>query len=496
MGKLRSVTNGSGVASMARNLGYLLGGRAIYFLTRAIYVVILARVMGPQIYGLINYGMAWYLLFLPLTRLGLEMVLSREVGQDRIVGDRTAAVTLTLRIVSVVVVSVVYIVLSAWIEDDPATRLMVLVFSFALIGRSLALWTENVYTSYEINQYTFRQQAIFRPLEVVLCLLVIVIRQEALLVVVVHGLVWCLEAVYGLIIIRRHVFKLRLDSNLVALKRIFLQGVPLGVSMLLISLPSQGPLIFFRHIASAGESLGQLALAMQTFILLSYLPLAIGSVALPVLSRSAAREDGKDRVYAETMLRFSLLLGGVLAIAGTAFGPWATVQIFGVRYAQAGSLIGPALWLMIPWSAGHALMGVLMADKRDVAVFISALAGAVFFTLAISPAVLRYDAAGAIGAAAGAMSLTAFFLINALQNRQALDLRLSLWKPSLAVFSAVFVFYALISTGPLSALVGAYVMLAAVCWKTGCLTSQDMALVKQMFSRSFGGTLFPFSKSD
>ena len=166
----------------------------MYFVTRFLYAVILARVFGPQVYGMINYGIAWYLLFLTLTRMGLEVVLSRDVGQNRQEGDRTAAITLTLQIASITLATAAYFILSWFIEDDPASRLMVFIFAFALIGRSLALWTDNVYTAYEVNQYSFRQKSIFRPLEVVLGLLVVIVWREALLVVVIHGLVWCLEA--------------------------------------------------------------------------------------------------------------------------------------------------------------------------------------------------------------------------------------------------------------------------------------------------------------
>ena len=61
MPSLKPVIEGSGVASLARNLTYLLAGRGVYFITRFIYVVILARVLGPKVYGMINYGIAWYL---------------------------------------------------------------------------------------------------------------------------------------------------------------------------------------------------------------------------------------------------------------------------------------------------------------------------------------------------------------------------------------------------------------------------------------------------
>ena len=453
----------------------------MYFVTRSLYAVILARVFGPQVYGMINYGIAWYLLFLPLTKMGLDVVLSRDVGQNRGEGDQTAAITLTLQIVSVTLATVAYCILSWFIEDDPPLRLMVFVFAFALIGRSLALWTENVYTAYEVNEYSFRQQSIFRPLEIALGLVAVIIWREALLVVVIHGLVWCLEALYGLTVIRRRLFSLRLDRNFPDLRRIFLQGFPLGMAMLLMALPYQGPLIFFRHFTSHGDTLGQLALAMQVFFMFFHIPLALGSVSLPILSRAAAREDLKDRVFAETVLRFSLFFGTALSLLGAALGPWLTVQIFGKSYTQAGTLVGPVLLLMIPWSAGHALMRVLIARKLDFPVLICALIGAAFFSLTISEAVLRYDAIGAIGSAGTAMVLTMLSLIFFLRGHLALDLRASLIKPGLMALSSIGVFYALHAVYPLLSLLGALVTQAVGCYLFACLTPQDMAWLSHSF---------------
>jgi O-antigen/teichoic acid export membrane protein len=479
--KTTQIIDGKGVASLARNLTYLLAGRGVYFITRFIYVVILARVLGPKAYGMINYGIAWYLLFLPLTSMGLAVVLSRDVGKDRQQGNHTAALTLTLRIVSIIMATAAYLILSFSIESDPASRLLVCVFTFALIGRSLAVWTENVYTAYEVNQYSFRQQSIFRSLEVVLGLLVLIVWQEALPVVMIHGLVWCLEAVYGLTMIHHRVFPLRLEMNFADLSRIFLQGVPLGIAMLLMALPNQGPLIFFRHIASASNSLGQLALAMQAFIILSYIPFALGSVVLPALSRSVDKEDGKDRLFVETALRFSLLSGTVLILLGTAFGPRLTVQIFGDRYAQAGALIGPVLWLMIPWAANQTLTGVLIAGKQDRSVLFCSLMGALFFLLIISKAVWMYYAVGAIWAATAAMSMTTVCLIIAVHKQMKLDLCSSLIKPGLAFLLSTVTYYVLCFISPVTALVGAFITMLAISYWFQCLTPQDKAWCRQLY---------------
>ena len=473
---------GSGGASIARNLKYLLCGQGVYFTTRFLYIVIMARVLGPQAYGMISYGIAWYVLFLPLTRMGMEVVLSRDVGKDRKEGDHTATVTLALQIVSIIVVTIAYIIISILCESDPASRLMVLVFAFALIGRSLALWTGSVYIAYECNQYSFRQQTIFRSLEVILGLAVIFIWREALPVVAIHGLVWCLEAIYGLTIVNRHVLPLKFKAKLADINHVFMQGFPLGASLLLMTLTSQGPLIFFRHMVFSSDILGQLALAMQAFLTLSNLPLALGSVSLPVLSRSAYRKDGKDQVYAETIIRFSILLGVLIALLGTAFGPWLIIKVFGVRYARAGALIGPVLWLIIPFTARQALTGVLVAGKKDFKIFLGAFLGAVFFVTIISEAVWKYNAVGAIISSAAAMSLTVFCFIFLLRRDMAIDMRLALLKPGLAAVSAIVVFYVFSFVGPIVSIGGSLVVLSAMCYWLKCLTSQDITWLRHSFS--------------
>lgn len=475
------VIEGRGVASIVRNLTNLLGGRGVYFMTRFLYAVILARAFVPHVYGMINYGIAWYLLFFPLNRMGLEGVLSRDVGQNRNEGDQTAAITFTLRIASIILTTAAYVILSFVTEDDPTLRLMLFVFAFALIGRSLASWTENVYTAYEVNQYSFRQQSIFRPLEVVLGFLVVIVWREALLVVVIHGLVWCLEAIYGLIVIHRRLFCLRLNKNYSDLHRIFLQGLPLGIAMLLMALPYQGPLIFFRHFASHGDTLGQLALAMNVFFMLSHIPLALSIVSLPILSRSAAREDGKDRVFAETTLRLSLFFGTVMTLFGAALGPWLTVQIFGERYTQAGTLVGPSLLLMIPFASGQALLRVLIARKLDFQVLLCALIGTAFFSLTISEAVSRYDVLGAIGSAGAGMVLTMLSLLFFSRAHLAIDLHASLIKPGLTALSAIVIFYALHTICPKLALLLALVTQAVGCYLFACLTPQDMVGFSHFF---------------
>jgi O-antigen/teichoic acid export membrane protein len=49
---------------------------------RLAYVFVLARLLGPELYGMLAYCNAWYLSLLPLSGLGLGAYLAVHVGKE------------------------------------------------------------------------------------------------------------------------------------------------------------------------------------------------------------------------------------------------------------------------------------------------------------------------------------------------------------------------------------------------------------------------------
>ncbi|MCK5360124.1 MAG: oligosaccharide flippase family protein, partial [Gammaproteobacteria bacterium] len=72
-----------GIRSILANTAYLSFARSLTGIVRIVYAVLLARYLGAEAYGFFNYGLSWYLIFIPLAALGLDSVLIREIGRDR-----------------------------------------------------------------------------------------------------------------------------------------------------------------------------------------------------------------------------------------------------------------------------------------------------------------------------------------------------------------------------------------------------------------------------
>ena len=115
-----------GLKSILKNASFLLGGRLITIISRGIYAIVLARTLGPEIYGLFNYAMSWYLVFLPLVVLGLEEYLSREIGKNRQKGERIVSTSYSLRLILMFSVAIICAITGWFVEDNENIKILLL----------------------------------------------------------------------------------------------------------------------------------------------------------------------------------------------------------------------------------------------------------------------------------------------------------------------------------------------------------------------------------
>lgn len=473
----------SGIKSIAVNAGYLTAARVLPQVLRIFYVIVLARYLGPEIYGLLAYGQSWYMAFFPMTVLGLGVVLIREVGRDRGRGAAVVEQTLAVRIVLSIAAAVVCGFIGWTLDDDPTARRLLLVFSLALAGRGLATWAENVFSAYEVSRHTLRQEAVFRPLEVALGLLVLALGGGAIAVAGVHAAVWWAQAARGWLIVRASVVPARPRCGWDRVAPLLAQGLPLFVSALFFTWLLQGPLVLFRHIADNEHDLGQLALAMQAFFALCAVPWSISLSALPVLSRATVRQDGKDVLFASAMARIAILFGALAGLSAMALGPWLVDSLFGGRYVLAGRLLGPALWLLVPMAAGTAAAQVLVAQGRLISQALCAIAGAGVMTALMFALKATMGPGGALVAAGAGLSIWALSLIAALAHGSALKLGHSVLRPGTAALLALAVYLGLMLLGAATwqAFVAALVALASVAAALRVVAPDEVAALLAAF---------------
>jgi O-antigen/teichoic acid export membrane protein len=108
--------------SIGRNAGHLLAARLLARGLRIVYLLALARLLGPELFALLSYAQFWQLLFFTLVIFGTGRLLSRDIGRDPAGVSALLATTLTLRLLLGLVIAPVVALAGWWLAPDPAAR--------------------------------------------------------------------------------------------------------------------------------------------------------------------------------------------------------------------------------------------------------------------------------------------------------------------------------------------------------------------------------------
>lgn len=467
----------SGLRSIARNTGQMTSARIIGPLVQAGYVFVIASYLGPELFGLLSYSRSWYLALLPLAVFGLGPILSREIGADRGRAPEIIARTLALRILTTLFAALVCVAIAYQVETDPTVLTLIGIFSLALAARSLSILAEQVFVAFESAGYMVRQEVLFRPFEAGIGSTIVLLGGGVLGVALVHAAIWCLQACRGLYLVRARFVPLRLDWSWGPLATLLRHGFMIGLAGFCTLWLLNGQLVLYRHAGASEYALGQFALAIQLLSLAVALPMSVGTAAMPVLSRSIARGDRKDSLFVDTMCRVVLFLGTVVAISGSASGPWFAETIFGSEFTAAGELLGPVLWLLVPFTIGQAAQTVLFAKNQLRTTALCAGAGALVLTASMIPLASSFDAIGAVLAAGLGMITWASASLAAIARLQGLVLSRTVVRPFGAVACAVAAYWLLMTFDSWLAWLGSMVTLFGASIILGVLSPMERSAV-------------------
>jgi O-antigen/teichoic acid export membrane protein len=391
------------------NTGLILGSRSLIIVSRGIYAIVLARMLGPEIYGLYNYGLSWYLAFMPLAFWGIGFILSREIGKNRNLTDQCARIVVslfTMRVATSFIAALACLVVGLLIEDDRNGEFLVACFALALLGRSLAIWCSEVFVAHEKAELTFKLQSACRLLEVALGIALLYLGYGLVAIVALHVCSWWLEAVLGFIVVRSR-FAESLPALSSAGNAAFVrQGLPLALMDICSTWFMVGPVVVYRHMSSDAASLGELTFSLQIFFMLVTVIAAFSIAVLPLMSRLGAEQAGLDFKLSFISYKLGLMFSSLFTILGTALAVPLTALLLTGEYKETSSLIAVALWLSIPIAGSAPLQQRLIAAGRDGPVLYTNAAGVVLMTVLIPFLIRDFAALGAIISAGAGLLLT------------------------------------------------------------------------------------------
>ena len=406
-----------GLASIARNGTFLIGGEWIEAILRALYALLIARWLGPYEYGVWSYALAASGFAITLSMLGTDLLLPTRVGKDGDGARNFLHTSLAVRIGILILLAAGLAVYAYAGESGTFERFALLLLVPAVLARGSGLWFRTLAVGLERVGPVMRWAVAIRLAEVAVGSAILMASMDVLALLALHSLTWLVE-----LVVLRRVTRSMIDVRAVIdrgeLSAVLGKGAIAGLAVSLASFLFAGPVIMLRHLIEDLTVVGQFGLAMQLAMFAVMAVQGALGASQAVLSRAHAGEDTRVRHFGTIVLVTCLLSAVPLYLAALWLGPPVIDLLTGGDYAQAGALLPACLVLALVAVAPNGYWQVLVLRGRfSIGVGAGIAAVAAFLGLA-EPAVDNFGATGiAYAAIAGSVMRAAILGIAATVSR-------------------------------------------------------------------------------
>ena len=298
--------------------------------------IILARVLGPDKYGIFTALVIIPMIVVSLTHLGIRGSAVFHVGKGKYDKNELASTVVLLLIIA----SVLGMIISAvtyWVYDEPNfTMLMIGLVLLVIPGRLAIIYIGGIFLGNDEINKANRMNWITNAINLALISLLVWGLGYAIVGAIIAFMVsGSIVALYGLYLLRQS-FMIRLKIHKDIIRSLLKLGLLFSVTFFIIQLNYRLDILFIEKLKDATE-VGLYSLGVSIAEQLWQLPLAISIV---VFSRTANAEDQSEMTSMTTaLLRLSFLFSIIVAVSLYFLVPYVIPWVFGDEYIPSIRII-------------------------------------------------------------------------------------------------------------------------------------------------------------
>ena len=320
------------------NLFWATLGKVVTLLGSLFVGIIVARYLGPEDYGLMNYVISYVMLFQIISVFGLDGIEIRELSKGQFSRNSIIGTALTIRIVLSIIVIAATIITSLLFETDEYTTMLVALYSLSIIANSFNV-IRNFFTAMMKNKYVVLSE-ISRT---ILCILVklfllyinasliwFIIATSLDVFILAAGYAKCYSDFFGKI--KEWTFDKTLCRFLVR------ESWPLMLTSAAVVLYQKIDQVFIGQMINK-ESVGFFAVASRFVDILIYLPFILSDTISPVLVRKRNISESVYRENAQLFMNCTFWLSLFAAVVLCFLAKYLVPVLFGESYNPSVAIL-------------------------------------------------------------------------------------------------------------------------------------------------------------
>ena len=394
------IKHSKGLQDILTNTGWLFADKFVRMGIGMFVGIWVARYLGPEQFGLLNYATAFVALFGVVASLGLSSIVVRDLVKEPGNANSILGTAFILQFLAGILAYILVLTtIIIFQPDDDSVRLIVMVLGFILLFKASEVakyWFE----SQVMSKYTvWVENSIFLLMSIIQ---VILILSHAPLM----GFVWVTVA-GGLLVSIGYLWVYSWQAGVIAswrfdynrAKLLLKDSWPLLLSGMAIMVYMRIDQIMLGQMLGNG-AVGIYSAAVRISEVWYFIPMAIAASVFPSVIKLKKESENNYIDHFQRLFNLMVMLGVAVAIPVSFFSDWIITLLFGPDYIKAGTVLIIHIWSGIFVSLGVTSGMWLVNENLQKLALYRTLAGAVVnivLNLYLIPSM------GVVGAAVGTL---------------------------------------------------------------------------------------------
>lgn len=321
------------------------------------------RVLGPANYGIVTFGLAVGLVLAPVTDLGMQLIVTREIARDERTAPRLAGAGLTLKLI--LALCAVGVLLPVSLLRPADAILATFLLGLAVIAASFAEYFGYMFRGLQRVELDAALTLLLRLLVFAFGFTALLLRVTVNSVAMAYWLGGTLAAVLGYLWLRRRFFTPLLKAKRSEMLALLRQALPLG-GAILFSIAYTRTSIFLLDALKTTTAVGEYGVALRLTEPLAMIPAATMAAVFPALTYVLAHQGyAATRVLRLKTIGWLAFAGSSIALAGWLLGPLVIHFLYGDQYAGSTPVVQILALATLPTFINYALTHFLVAARQQ-----------------------------------------------------------------------------------------------------------------------------------
>lgn len=323
---------------IVRNLFWSVLGKVVTLIGGLFVGILIARYLGPEQYGLMNYVISYVFLFQVFSAFGLDSIEVREEAKHDVPYEKTIGTAFGIRLFFAVITVILCIATTLLFEADTETIIFIALYSTSIICNTFAV-IRNYFLAIVQNEYVVKAE-ISRTLIGIVIKVVLLWTHQSLFWFILASAFDCVLLCGGYLTAYRTVVGKISDWRFdFQYSRLLLhEGFPLLLTNAAVIIYQRIDQVMIGDMVDK-VAVGYFSTAAKFVEIIIFIPMMIGSTISPILVNIRKNDETLYREKAQLFMNVTVWMCTLIATIVSGLAYWIILYTYGAKYLAAVSVL-------------------------------------------------------------------------------------------------------------------------------------------------------------